>query len=93
VSGSILDDVRTTGTPRALVIATSRFGPHSKGDDTRSTEAIEDMRLHTDPLAIHGSRLSEDQRVSIDASVESEVAEAFETALADPDAGMERMSA
>jgi hypothetical protein len=37
--------------------------------------------------------LSEDQRVSIDASVESEVAEAFETALADPDAGMEQMSA
>ena len=93
VSGSILDDVRSTGSPRALVIATSRFGPHSKGDDTRSIDEIEKMRLRTDPLAIHASRLPEDQRVAIESRVEIEVAAAFEAALADPDAGMERMSA
>ena len=93
VSGAVLDDVRSTGSPRALVIATSRFGPHSKGDDTRSIEQIEDMRLRTDPLAIHGSRLPDDQRLGIESIVENEVAVAFEAALADPEAGMERMSA
>lgn len=92
VSGSVLDDVRETGGPRALVIATNRFGPHSKGDDTRSTDEIERMRV-TDPLDIHGARLPEAERASIESRVESEVAAAFETALADPDAGMERIPA
>ncbi|HEU4895718.1 MAG TPA: thiamine pyrophosphate-dependent dehydrogenase E1 component subunit alpha [Acidimicrobiia bacterium] len=92
VSGAVLDEVRATGSPRALVIATNRFGPHSKGDDTRSSEEIERIRGH-DPLLKHGARLPEHERAAIESRVEAEVAAAFEAALADPDAGMERIPA
>lgn len=91
--GEALDSIRETGRPRALIIETSRFGPHSKGDDTRPVEDIEAMRQSADPLTIHGRRVSDAQRSTIEERVEAEVEEAFETALADPEAGTERIPA
>jgi TPP-dependent pyruvate/acetoin dehydrogenase alpha subunit len=75
------------------VIGTNRFGPHSKGDDTRPADEIEAMRATSDPVAIQGPRIPAEERRAIDARVESEVAEAFELALADPAAVMERIPA
>ena len=92
-AGDLLDEVRGQGRPRALVIETNRFAPHSKGDDTRPAEEIAVMRAEADPIAIHGRRLSEEDRRDIEARVEVEVAEAFETALADPVAVMEAIPA
>lgn len=77
--------IREEGGPRALVIATNRFGPHSKGDDTRSPEVVAAMRRDTDPLAIHGTRISEDRRAEIDEAVDAEVSAAFAAAVADPE--------
>lgn len=93
VSGSIIDDVRASGRPQALVIETNRFAPHSKGDDTRTDDDLEAMRSESDPLTIHGARLTDGERAAIETRVETEVAEAFELALADPEAGMERIPA
>lgn len=93
VSGGIIGEIRETGRPRALVVATNRFAPHSKGDDTRPIEVIEGMRAGSDPLVVHGGRLAEHDREAIEARVDTEVAAAFEQALADPEAGMERVPA
>jgi TPP-dependent pyruvate/acetoin dehydrogenase alpha subunit len=93
ISRGLLHEVREQGEPRALVIGTNRFGPHSKGDDTRPADEIEAMRATSDPVAIQGPRIPAEERRAIDARVESEVAEAFELALADPAAVMERIPA
>ena len=37
-AGELLDEVRSQGAPRALILHTCRFGPHSKGDDTRPAD-------------------------------------------------------
>lgn len=93
VAGDALAGVRAESSPRALVVETNRFGPHSKGDDTRPADEIEELRRVADPLVIHGARVPVDQRSLIEDRVEAEVEEAFETALADPDAMMERVPA
>lgn len=93
VSGEALAEVRTIREPRALVIETNRFAPHSKGDDTRSADVLEAMRSSADPLAIHTMRLTDATRVQIDARVEREVEEAFQLALNDPAAGADRIPA
>jgi pyruvate dehydrogenase E1 component alpha subunit/2-oxoisovalerate dehydrogenase E1 component len=83
-AGESLKAVRTDVAPRALVVHTCRFGPHSKGDDTRTADEVAELRSARDPLAIHGVRLDVGVRASIDAQVADRVAAAFEAALADP---------
>ena len=78
-------EVRDGGTPRALVIDTNRFAPHSKGDDTRSQEAIDALWATSDPIEIHASRLDPNQREELAAEVAEEVSQAFAAALADPE--------
>lgn len=70
--------------PQTLILHTCRFGPHSKGDDTRSPEEIARLRQERDPLRIHSARLSPTERQAIEASVESEIEQAFQQALRDP---------
>jgi TPP-dependent pyruvate/acetoin dehydrogenase alpha subunit len=84
LAGELLALVRTTSAPQALVLHTWRFGPHSKGDDTRPVEEVERLRSLRDPLAIHGARLVARQREEIENQVEAEVAAAFQAALEDP---------
>ncbi len=83
-AGEQINLLRAEGRPRALVLHTCRFGPHSKGDDTRSAQAVARMRLERDPLRIHAARLGEAERTSIEGEVNTEVAAAFELALSDP---------
>jgi acetoin:2,6-dichlorophenolindophenol oxidoreductase subunit alpha len=82
-------EVRDGGSPQALVIDTNRFAPHSKGDDTRSQEAIEALWATSDPIEIHASRLDPDQREELVAEVAEEVSQAFSAALADPEPDVE----
>ena len=84
IATRLLTEVRSQGAPRALVLHTCRFGPHSKGDDTRSPAEIERLRSQRDPLTIHAARLSASQRQEIEAQVQAEVSQAFQQALADP---------
>jgi TPP-dependent pyruvate/acetoin dehydrogenase alpha subunit len=82
LAGDLIDQVRTTRQPRALIITTARLGSHSKGDDTRSPSELERLWQARDPLAIHGGRLAEDTRTAIKADVEAAIQGAFEAALA-----------
>jgi TPP-dependent pyruvate/acetoin dehydrogenase alpha subunit len=84
VAGEFLDEVRAQQTPRALILETCRFAPHSKGDDTRSPEEIAQLRKERDPLTIHGVRLESGEKAAIEAQVEAHIRQAFEQALADP---------
>jgi acetoin:2,6-dichlorophenolindophenol oxidoreductase subunit alpha len=83
-AGDLLAAIRARNSPYALILNTCRFGPHSKGDDTRSPEEISRLQQGRDPLIIHGARLDKHIRVGIEAEVEDEVALAFQQALDDP---------
>jgi TPP-dependent pyruvate/acetoin dehydrogenase alpha subunit len=84
IAGPLLAEVREEGAPRALVLHTCRFGPHSKGDDTRPAEQVERMRQERDPLAIQAKRLEASERKTIEAQIDAEIQQAFQLALADP---------
>jgi TPP-dependent pyruvate/acetoin dehydrogenase alpha subunit len=90
VAGELLGEVRAQVAPRALILHTHRFGPHSKGDDTRSPEEIEQMREQRDPVKIHGARLERNQRTAIESEVNDEIAKAFQQALSEPLANPDR---
>jgi TPP-dependent pyruvate/acetoin dehydrogenase alpha subunit len=84
IAGPLLEEVREEQAPRALVLHTCRFGPHSKGDDTRPVEAVERMRQERDPLAIQARRLEVGERKTIEWRIDAEILRAFRLALADP---------
>ncbi|MEX1071681.1 MAG: thiamine pyrophosphate-dependent dehydrogenase E1 component subunit alpha [Anaerolineales bacterium] len=83
-AGIEIKNLRTQGGPRALIIHTQRFGPHSKGDDTRDEKVMSKIRAERDPLTIHGSRLAAKDRKEIEKQAEGEVAAAFAQAQQDP---------
>jgi len=84
VASSILAEVRRDILPHALILNTHRFGPHSKGDDTRGPNLVNQLRLEHDPLKIHGNRLTRKEITSIQAEVDEEINTAFDKALNDP---------
>jgi TPP-dependent pyruvate/acetoin dehydrogenase alpha subunit len=73
-------ELRKTGRPEALVLNTRRFGPHSKGDDTRDPKEVEQMRQERDPISIGGSKLNDAEVSNIGNEVGEEVRIAFEAA-------------
>jgi TPP-dependent pyruvate/acetoin dehydrogenase alpha subunit len=85
-TGEAVNSVRETQKPYALILNTARFGPHSKGDDTRSEEELQQLQASRDPLKILAQRLEAGRVAAIRAEVEQEVRQAFEQALADPEA-------
>lgn len=84
VAGSIMAEIRSQRKPQALILNTCRFGPHSKGDDTRPAEYLAQIKSTRDPIAIHGQRLSEAIRLKIEQEIIQEVDAAFEKAINDP---------
>jgi TPP-dependent pyruvate/acetoin dehydrogenase alpha subunit len=84
VACNLLMAVRAETAPHALILNTCRFGPHSKGDDTRHVSEINRMRQERDPIKIHRARLNQSDRTAIEAEVEAEVGLAFQQALEDP---------
>ena len=83
-AGDLLGQVRASQRPQALILHTCRFGPHSKGDDTRDPAWVAQMRQERDPLTIHAARLTAETRQAIEKETDAEVAAAFEQALHDP---------
>jgi TPP-dependent pyruvate/acetoin dehydrogenase alpha subunit len=79
-----LGKVRSAQFPWALILHTVRFGPHSKGDDTRPEEQISLLRRERDPLVIQGQRLDPGLRGQIQASIDEQLERAFNLALRDP---------
>jgi TPP-dependent pyruvate/acetoin dehydrogenase alpha subunit len=83
-AGTLRAEVRSSGTPRGLILHTARFGPHSKGDDTRPEEEIARLRVERDPLVIHGVRLPIDMRTAIEREINVQIQIAYQEALDDP---------
>ncbi len=83
-AGRLVEAVRISGSPRALVIHTCRFGPHSKGDDTRQEEEVQALRRNRDPLTLHAGRLLDAARNSIERELDDQVQNAFRQAMSQP---------
>jgi acetoin:2,6-dichlorophenolindophenol oxidoreductase subunit alpha len=84
LAGELLAEVRQQLAPRALLLNTCRFGPHSKGDDTRPSSEIERLWRERDPLLIHAARLERKEKERVEAEIEAELEAAFQQALRDP---------
>jgi TPP-dependent pyruvate/acetoin dehydrogenase alpha subunit len=84
LAGEQLEGVRSQGGPRTLILHTCRFGPHSKGDDTRPPEAVERLRQERDPLTIQATRLDAEGIQKIQAAVDMRLIQAYQAALTDP---------
>ena len=84
MAGSLLNEVRTQNAPRALILQTCRFGPHSKGDDTRDPKEITRQRHERDPLIIQGARVNLEDRVAIESMINNKMAAALQQAIDDP---------
>jgi TPP-dependent pyruvate/acetoin dehydrogenase alpha subunit len=84
VATELISRVREEQAPYALILDTCRFGPHSKGDDTRPDELINKLRQEFDPVQIHGQRLAGLDRISIESEVNNEINIAFQKASNDP---------
>lgn len=82
----LIGEVRETQTPRALVLDTYRFGPHSKGDDTRPEKDVVKMKAERDPLTIHAERVDVDERGQIEKEINTLVTKAFAQAKEAPSA-------
>lgn len=83
IASQLLKKIRTNASPLALIINTHRFGPHSKGDDTRPSQLIEDLRDKYDPISIHGGRIETNIRTEIEQEVGFEIDEAYQSVLDD----------
>ncbi len=84
--------VREGSGPRAIVMDTYRFAPHSKGDDSRDPEEIARFRKN-DPLLVQAARIAQDDLQPIESEIEGEVVEAFKRAQADPFADPNHLTA
>jgi TPP-dependent pyruvate/acetoin dehydrogenase alpha subunit len=80
----LISDIRDGRGPHVLLLHTCRFGPHSKGDDTRSEFEIDHFRTLRDPIKILAEHLAAAKRAEIEAAVAQEIADAFQAALRDP---------
>jgi TPP-dependent pyruvate/acetoin dehydrogenase alpha subunit len=79
-----IDAVRVQQSPSALIFHTCRFAPHSKGDDTRSEDDINLLRLTRDPLEMVKERINPKIYKKIEKEVDIEINNAYQQALADP---------
>jgi len=84
VANKQISRVRSRSAPGALIIHTCRFGPHSKGDDTRDKSEILTMRRSRDPVIIQGARLEHDIRETIEKEIDKKIQHSFNRAFDDP---------
>lgn len=84
IARNIITQMRKTPHPAALVIKTHRFGPHSKGDDTRLPEEVEALRRDHDPVTIHSKRISPLSKEQIEAEVQALIMKSFQEAMEEP---------
>jgi acetoin:2,6-dichlorophenolindophenol oxidoreductase subunit alpha len=84
VAKEMLAKVRQRSAPAGLILSTCRFGPHSKGDDTRPIELIGKLRIERDPLKIQAARLYSHDKTTVEGEIQAEIAAAYQQALTDP---------
>ena len=69
--------VRQKNLPFCQIVHTHRLAAHSKGDDTRSKEELEELSGH-DPLVILGDQLDQKTVKNIDKEAELSVSKVFD---------------
>jgi TPP-dependent pyruvate/acetoin dehydrogenase alpha subunit len=79
---SIVTSVREMGGPRAMLLHTYRFSPHSKGDDIRDPAEIEHHRQF-DPIVLMHARLADEEYDDALNAARNEICQAFEQAETD----------
>jgi TPP-dependent pyruvate/acetoin dehydrogenase alpha subunit len=84
IANQLIEKTKNEAAPHAFVIDTYRFGPHSKGDDTRSEQYIQDIRKQRDPIHILAKRIDAGIQLEIEHDVTNEINAAYEAAIADP---------
>ncbi|MBK1878223.1 thiamine pyrophosphate-dependent dehydrogenase E1 component subunit alpha [Pelagicoccus mobilis] len=75
--GELAKQIRISNQPAFLELDTTRLGPHSKGDDTRSRQELEEIAKR-DPIPRLEKLLPEDQVSQIQESVRTQIESAFE---------------
>ena len=83
VAARLVDEVRSTSTPRALVLKTFRLGPHSKGDDPRSSEELAIAQVR-DPLNSILASLPAETVAEWEREIGAEIDHAVAAAMASP---------
>jgi TPP-dependent pyruvate/acetoin dehydrogenase alpha subunit len=78
-----IQHVRIGAGPSGLIFHTQRFSAHSKGDDPRSKEELERI-CKLDPLDIHSSRLTVEERKKAESAISALIEQAFTRASTDP---------
>jgi 2-oxoisovalerate dehydrogenase E1 component len=84
----VVERVRASRRPGFLVLDTQRMGPHSKGDDLRDGEELDEIRRR-DPLAALGRRLADEARLRIEERNARYVEEVRARATASPESSYE----
>ena len=82
IADNFIQQTRSQVSPHALIIDTARLGAHSKRDDTRHPDHLDELWQTRDPIAIHGARLTDEERKTIENRVENTLQTAFTQALA-----------
>lgn len=80
----LMTEIRRSSGPRVLLLNTCRFGPHSKGDDTRPGVEVDQLRTQRDPIKLLSVHLDTSSRAEIETAVADQVAHAYQLALDDP---------
>jgi len=83
-AGKSINEVRDNKMPYGLILNTYRFGPHSKGDDTRTPQYLRKIKATRDPLYIQAKRISVEVREKIVTKINDEVLTAYKKALEAP---------
>ena len=78
----IIDRIRTTSRPHCLILNTYRFASHSKSDDGRDPEEVDQMRRRHDCLAIAERTMEPADVEAIRQSVDDELNLIVERAIA-----------
>ncbi len=79
VAKSILAEIRSQHKPQALILNTYRFGPHSKGDDTRSADYLMQIKSTRSSPYSRKTSLRRNQL-----KIEEQVSQGVETAIKKP---------
>lgn len=83
-ASEVLSIIRHNTSPYALILNTERFGPHSKGDDTRDRRVLSEIQEKRDPVQIAGKRLKPDVRAEIEVEINQLIRNAFMAAKSAP---------
>jgi len=84
ISNNIIEQIRKNDKPFSLIVNTYRLGPHSKGDDFRAQEEIDEWKKK-DPLYIIEKKISKTIQKKNETNINRILTEAEEIANAMPD--------